>query len=338
MPAEHRTASPLAPAALLAALALAGCRHTYEKVQEVPEEEQLELYTTTATYLYEDGELLRAREQALKALEIEPEHRAMRRMIGWIGLRLGSNEDVLVSERFFRDLIGEGDDNENTRLGLAITCERLGKKYDDVSRAIAAGERQPAGAKEPEQEARELAARARAYWQEGIALLEKSLASGEGTTNSMNALQRLHALAGHYEESLGWSTRLLERTDAELAAWREMLQQEDLTEREERLFRENERAAVELQTETHLFAATLLFRLGRHEESLAHLDAVVRESPELPQVYSMRGQLRHRIGRYAEALEDLDRYLALSDAAFEHPDVQRAFELRAECEKSLAAH
>ena len=48
------------------------------------EEQQLELYVTTATYLYEDDSLDRALEQAVKALEIEPDHIPMRRMVGWI--------------------------------------------------------------------------------------------------------------------------------------------------------------------------------------------------------------------------------------------------------------
>ncbi len=322
--------------ALLCAATLAGCRHTYQKTIEPSDDQKLELYSTTATYLYEDGELENAQEQAVKALEIDPQHRAMRRMIGWIRLRLGKHEDLIIAERFFRDLIHDGDDNENTRLGLAITCERLGKAYDDVSRAVAAGEREPSQGRAREEEARELATKARAYWQEGIGLLEKSLASGEGTTNSMNALQRLHALAGHYDESLAWSARLLERTDKELVAWRGMLQQRDLTEREDKLFRDNERAAARLQAETHLFVATLLFRLGRYEEAIPHLDSVVRDAPEMATAYSIRGQLNSRAGRYAEAIQDLDRYLALSDAPFEHPDVRRAFELRAECEKQLA--
>lgn len=307
--------------------------HTYQKEIEPSKEQKLELYTTTATYLYEDGDLDRAQEQAVKALEVEPEDRAMRRMIGWIRLRKNGNEDLILAERFFRDLMRDGDDNENTVLGLAITCERMGKAYDDVSRALTAGEREPEAGRDRDSSARELASRARRYWQESIRLCDQILASGEGNTNAMNALQRVHALNGDYELSLDWSKRLLERTGAELASWQRMLKEKDLTEREETLFRKNERAAIELETDTHTFAATLLFRLQRYDEALAHLDAVVERSPDLAQAYSMRGQMRARVGQYEGAVQDLDRYLALSDAPYEHPDVQRAFELRAEAQK-----
>ena len=153
----------------------------------------------------------------------------------------------------------------------------------------------------------------------------------------MNAMQRILALNGDYELSLEWSARLLERTQAELTTWRAMLQEKDLQESEERVFRRNERAAVDLQKDTHIFAATLLFRLQRYDEALAHLDRLVADEPDLPQAYSLRGQLRARAGHYEEAIQDLDRYLALSDAPFEHPDIQRAFEIRAEAQKHLAA-
>lgn len=320
--------------ALLVLLGTPACKHTYQKKVEQTPEQKLELYTTSATYLYEDDDLDGAQEQAVKALEVEPKNRAMRRMVGWIRLRKAGNEDLILAERFFRDLVREGDDNENTQLGLAITCERLGKAYDDVARAIASGERkaEEAGGTDP----RELSAKARDYWQESIAICAKLLEKGEGNTNAMNALQRVHALAGNYDESLAWSARLLERTGQELVTWRRMLQEKDLTDTEESLFRDNERAALDLQRDTHVFAATLLFRLQRHDEALAHLDALVAEAPALPQAYSLRGQVRARVGQYEGAVSDLDRYLALSDAPYEHPDVQRAFALRAEAQKQLA--
>lgn len=324
------------PAGLLAALLLlSGCRHTYQKTIESTPEQKFDLYSTTATYLYEDGDLDKAQEQAVKALEAKPGDRTMRRMIGWIRLRKNGNEDLILAERFFRDLVREGDDNENTRLGLAITCERMGKAYDDVARALASGEREPERGADRERSARELSARARAYWDEAVRLCEALLPGGEGNTNAMNALQRVYALTGEYEKSLAWSAKLLARTDQELATWRRLLREANLTSSEERLYRKNERAAADLQTDTHVFAATLLFRLQRHEEALAHLDALVNASPDLAQAYSLRGQLRARVGQYEGAIADLDRYLALSQAPFEHPDVQRAFALRADAELQL---
>ena len=320
---------------LFVALLGSSCIHTWEKSQGPSDEQLLELYTTTASYLYEDDSLERAQGQAVKALEIDPDNKAMRRMVAWIRLRMGQNEDLIISEQLFRELYRGGDRNQATVLGLATVLERLGAAYDHASREIGAGVREPSEGMTAEKEAAKLAKRSTEYWNESVEFYEQVLDTGEGSTNAMNGLQRVYALLGEYERSLVESNRLLERSGEELAIWRRMLTQSELTEREESLFRENERAAADLQRETHLFAATVLNRQGRYAEGIEHLDAVTGEFPDVPQVYSLRAQLHSRVGDYDRALADLDRFLQLSDLPYEHPDVRRAFELRAEFERKL---
>jgi tetratricopeptide (TPR) repeat protein len=324
--------------ALAAGLVLCGgcfLPKSRDTVQEPSEEQLLELYTTTATYLYDDDSLVRAQDQAVKALEIDPENRAMRRMIGWIRLRMGRTEDLIIAEQFFRKLVEEGDRNESTQLGMALVLERLGVYYDRASRAFASGERVPPNGGDPVATSRQVAQRARDLWKESQSAYELTMKNGEGSTQALNGLQRVLALQGGYEESLRWSEELLARSNAEVAAWQRMLTAADLTESEERLFRTNERLSLDLQTDTHLFAATLLNKLERHEEAVKHLDYVVDARPELAQAYGLRAQQLAQLQEYQRAIEDLDRYLKLSDEPFEHPDVRRAFELRSRCESEL---
>ena len=303
---------------------------------QAPDDEQLlELYTTSATYHYELDDIEQAQAQAVKALEIEPKNKAMRRMIGWVRLRKGSNEDLIIAERFFRDLTREGDKNNATTLGLATALERLGVAYDETSRAIAAGDRAAPTGRDAEKHAADLAETARDNWNEAKGILERSLEKGEGSTRSMNGLQRVHALLGNFDESLHWSETLLQRSEEELATWRRMLSAEDLTESEERLFRTNERAALDLCRNTHLFAATLLRRQGNFGDAVQHLNEVVATEPDLAQVYSQRAQLYLELGEYARAKDDLDRFIGLSDVPLEHPDLQRAFELIEECRSRM---
>ena len=322
---------------VLAALALPACIHTWETREGPTDEQKLELYSTTATYLYESDDLYRAQEQAVKALEIDPENLVMRRMIGWIRLRLGSNEDLIVAERFFRDLLRDKDENSATILGLSIACERLGTAYDRSARATEDGRRTPNAGREVEADAAALRETAATYWQEAAERLEGLLAEGEGSTDAMNALQRIYAEQGRLEESLAWSERLLERAEEELEIRRRMLTSTNLSQREEKVFRENVSKAQELSIQTHLFAATLLFKLAREKEALGHLDDVVEESPNMAQVYGMRAQLRHRLGLFELAIEDIDRFLSLSEEPFEHPDIRRAFDLRDACARELVA-
>jgi tetratricopeptide (TPR) repeat protein len=324
----------LPPLAAILALGLAGCRGVYERT-EIDEEAQLEPYVTTATYLYEDGSLVRAQDQAVKALALDPDNQAMRRMIGWIRLRQGRTEDLIIAERFFRDLLDDGDESAATVLGLATVLERMGLAHDEAAEAYASGERKPSGRLSAERKAREQERLARRMWREAIELYESTLVEDAGSTRALNGLQRVHALLGEYEESLSRSRSLLEVTSAELADWTRMLSSEDLTESEENMLRSNEREAATLQYDTHLFRASLLEELERFDEAVAELDAVVALRPERAELYSHRAELLARSGGHARAIRDLDDFLRLSELPFEHADVQRAFELRAQCESAL---
>ncbi len=323
-------------AALLPLLGLlsTGCYGVHQETR-INEEAQLELYVTTATYLYEDGSLVRAQDQAVKALELDPRNKAMRRMVGWIRLRQGTGPDLVIAERFFRDLLRERDESAATLLGLATTLERKGLAYDQAARDLASGARAAPEGTSAESEARSLAKKSLDAWHESLELYERTLVEGEGSTRTMNGLQRIHALLGDYDESLAWSDKLLARSTAELEDWQRMLQAEDLSEDEEELLRTNEAEATALQVDTLLFRASLLQRLGSRDEAAGHLDRVIALRPETAQLYSRRAQLLAELGEFQRAIEDIDHFLRLSTEPFDHPDVQRAFDLRADCEMEL---
>ena len=323
--------------ALLALLSLGTACASSGGRKELTKEEKIDLYETTATYLYDDGALIRAQDQAVKVLELDPKNQSMRRMVGWIRLRLGSPEDVIIADQFFTKLRDEGDEHEATTLGLAIAKERLGTAYQGTAKEYADGTRNPMDVSDPAARAKELERTAIEYWTESVQLYESTLKDGEGSTRSKNGLQRVYALLGEYETSLHWSQEVLTDAELELAAWRRMLTGGDLTEEEEERMRNNEAGATTLLTDTHLFAATLLNRLGRFAEASRHLDAVVDLDPGIPQVYSRRAQLRAMTGDWDLAIADIDHFLRLAnDLPYGHPDVRRAFDLRADCENRLS--
>ena len=55
-------------------------------------------------------------------------------------------------------------------------------------------------------------------------------------------------------------------------------------------------------------------------------------APETPDTWTRRAQVLMELDRYAEATVCIDQYLRLSPEDFDHPDVQAAYDLRAECE------
>ncbi len=323
--------------AVLLATFLVACGSPRVK-KEMTDDEKIELYKTTATYLYEDESFLRAQDQAVKVLEIDPSDREMRRMIGLIRLRLGTHEDVLIALDFFRALQAEGDDHEASVLGLAMTTERLGTAYHAAALSYSEGTRTPMDVADPAAKAAELEETSREYLVESLELYESALVNGEGSTRTKNGLQRVNALLGHHAESLRWSAQVLEAADLEYATWRRMLEGGDLTEDEEELFRTNEAAAQRLIAETHLFAASVSNDLGQHHEAVLHLDEVEKIDPARTETFSLRAQLHAKLGDYDLAIRDLDQFLRLADhLPFEHPDIRRAFDLRSDCEDRLAA-
>jgi len=319
-------------AALLLGLALASCS---SHDTEFDPEKQLELYMTTATYLYQDGSLLRAQDQAVKALELDPENRPMRRMIGWIRLRMGGTEDLLIAERFFEDLYADGDKDAPVLLGLATAEERLGVVHDEAARAIASGERFTESP-DPEKRAAELSEDARGYFDEAYKHYEQVLSGSTQANKALNGLQRVSALRGNYDQSLDWGRQLLEVCRAESEGWRRALETQELSETEEAVATESIRAVTDLEVETRLFSTSILHRLGRSGEALEHLGLAIECAPERADLYSRRAQLESEVGRYAEAVEDLDRFLRFSELDFEHPDVRKAYELRSFCEGRMA--
>ena len=164
---------------------------------------------------------------------------------------------------------------------------------------------------------------------------EKVLSGPTAQIKAMNGLQRVAALLGDYDESLTWSDRLLESSRAELTGWRNTMRSRDLTDTEERVARRSEEAAIELQIDTHLFASTVLRKLGRNAEALDHMDGAIALTPNEPQVYSLRAQLRSDLDDHAGAIEDIDRYLRYSQEEFTHPDIRRAYDLRTFCEREI---
>ena len=318
----------------LVLLALAGCRSDGPRIDR---DQQLAMHREFALSYYDEGDLLRAEDQVDRALELEPKDQQLLLMKGWIRQRRGTPEDVFVAESVFRDLAPKQD--YRALLGLAQALERKGVLFIESAEAVAAGRRETASA-DPVERAAELRDQASAAWRESVQWYERTLEEKPGELQAVNGLQRVHGLQGNLEESLSWSERLLEQSKAEVDFWQAQLKRPELSASEERRLRDLQQTSRELQVETHLQASTLLEKLGRPAQALAHVDEALLSEPDHPGTHARRAQLLHQLGRHADAVASLETYLRLSDEAFDHPDVARALDLlttwRAEAELERA--
>jgi Tfp pilus assembly protein PilF len=318
------------PACVLALL----CACSSPAGTTVDTDKMLELHSEMALRYFDQGDLMRAEDQVSKGLDIDPKNEQLQLMLGWIRQRRGERDDIQIAEKIFRSLLDTKD--YRAELGLAEALERKGILYDEAATAIASGARQST-APDPEQQVVRLRTDAASFWNESLRWYKQVLERRPEDPQAMNGLMRVYSLQGDNEESWRWSQALAAQTQAELDFWKKRIEQPDIDADEEQRFREIVRKTTDLLAETHMHASTLARRLGRPEEALEHLDSVLALQPERADAYSRRAVLLCDLERYDEAIPAIDEFLRLSTLGFEHPDIQRAFQVKEACLAALAA-
>ena len=317
---------------LVATLLLGACSSPGGSPDEIERdpEQLLEIYRETAYGHWENDDPSRAAAQALKALEIDPEDRSMRLILGWGLLRLGDRDSLIRAQGVFESL-GDYEDYR-ARLGLAIVDERLGVLWEEAAVAFTAGTRTPPAG----QDADSASAQARELWTTAVGLYEGVLLEQPEERKAINGLQRVHGHLGQYERSLAYTEELLLRTNDEIGFFEQQILRPELTAVEEDRYRENLRILEESKVKSHLYASEVLRQLERLEEAIEHLDSVLAVNPDHRGAYSLRAQHAASLLRWDEAIHDIDRFLALAvDLPFEHPQVREAWRLRSEYETEL---
>jgi len=313
---------------------LCACSTTGGAPEPMSDKDRLNYLKETAWYHYENGDLVRAESQALKGLEIDKRDVQLRLMVAWIQLRSDTREGLMIAQGMFEDL--QSSEDYRAWLGLAEALERLGILYTESALAIERGERQTL-AGTPEERVTELRQSATENWRRSIELYERTLDNSPEQLKTINGLQRTSALLGDYAAGLHWAERLLKITEEESTLWEAQLARPDLTSREENRLRLNHQRTGDLKLRTHLFASSMLRKLDRSQEALGHLQIAAALAPGSPDVYGRRAQLLAELHDYEGALADLDTYLRTSTEPYDHPDIQRAFDLKTTCEEALAS-
>lgn len=296
-------------------------------------QKELEMRKELALRYYDMDDLQRAEEQARRGLEIDPDDMQLQLLIGWVRERRGRAEDVFYAETIFRGLEGRGD--FRAWLGLAQALERKGVFYSDTARDIRSGEL-VTDALDPQKRADEYDVKAKESWTEAVTWYQKVLTKRDGEPQSLNGLMRTEALLGNYEDSLRWARLLIDQCDQEIAIWTKQLGRADLRADEEEALRGLRKATQKLVVECRMQAATLLLSTNRPTEALVQIDQALAVEPDKADIHGRRAQVLMELGRYAEALASLDAFLKHSDQPFESPDIQKAYDLIAQCKSHLA--
>ena len=320
-----------APLFLSVALAAASCSSTGPSAEEL--ERQIEIHTETCAGYLGMRDYQRAEDQALRGLALDEENFTLRLYLARALLNQDRTEKVLRAEQVLRTL--PTDEDFRVSLSLGETLERKGIALDEAALGVLSGERFT-NAADPEARAGELAAQAQKTFQQAEQNYQIAYGLQLNDTEVLNGLVRICALQGRYEDSLAWGEAIIRITESDRLFWKKQLDRPNIAPREEKRMWDNIRQLEELEVAVHLqAAATLNNQLGRTEEALAHLDQIIAFDPSIPETYSQKAQLLVKLESYESAMAAIDQYMRLAQLDFEHPDIQRAWRIRNDCEAAL---
>jgi len=318
---------PILPLLLFAFIA---CQSS--EISDEERERFLDIHVESAGAYLSMGDYGRAIDQALRGLELEPEHFRLRLYLARGLQKTGRTRDVLRAERVFRSM--PRDEDYRVALGLGETVERRGLAQSEAAAGVRSGQRSTES-QNPAARADELEADAVAAWHEAIALYKEALALAPADSEVLNGLVRAHTLLGDHESALEWGDLVIQSTASDRIWWTKALKRPGMSPREEAACRRNIDQINRLETSIHLNSYTLLAASKSLDAALAHLESAATLDPSDSTIFSRRAELLVELGRHAEALSSIETFLSSTDATFDSKDVRRAFQLRAVCQDAI---
>lgn len=292
----------------------------------------VESYQETAQQYYTMGDLDRANAQCLKGLALEPGNERLKLIQAWTLQRRGFKDDIAQAESLFRGLQKGGD--FRAVLGLAEALERKGLLFSESASNLKSGKRVTEAA-DPAARVSDLETQAEKAWNESLIQYEKALQIQKEDADCFSGLARVEALRGNVEKAFGWAQKLCDVTHRNREFWSARLTRADMTTSDESRLQDTVRMLTRTETTAHVTASTFALQLNRPADALVHLDTAAELDPSRAECFSLRAQVNHDLGRHADAIRDVERFIALSDKDPNHPDIERAFRLRKQCQDAL---
>jgi tetratricopeptide (TPR) repeat protein len=308
--------------ALLVGLAalLAGCRS--EQVRRA-----IEAHTENARYWYEHGDLPRARQQAARGLELDPDDENLLLLLGWIHLRSGTRDDVWLAEQYFERLRAGWFEKEDYRvvLGHGIALRRQAAYLRAAADALEAGDA-PFTGEDREGEGVRLRERAQERELRSIDTLELTLRLHPDNPLALDNLQQLYGMRGEWDLALVRGVRFLELAQQSEKLWRGILERAGLPAEDEKMARERIEENVQRQVATRGLLANVCFKQERFAQAAEHLDDLLRLDPTRASEYLNRARCRMALGQNEGAREDLHEFLKRTPLPFEAGPVKQVYE------------
>jgi tetratricopeptide (TPR) repeat protein len=287
-------------------------------------------FSETASQYFAMGEYDRANAQCIRGLQLDPDNTRLKLVQAWSLQKRGTTEDIAAAERLFRELQSTGD--FRAILGLAEATERRGLAFAEGAEKLKSGQRVTEAA-DPQKRIDDYEKESIKSWTESRSLYLKALEQQRINPDVLNGLVRVEMLLGNTAQALEWDDKLIATTQETLDYWNEQLKRSGVSTSDEKQYRGEVRARTKVATMAHLTGADLCVTLNRLEKALEHLDAAIALDPDRPASYARRAQVEKDLGLPKKALADIEKFIGISTLDPNHPDIQRAWRLRTECEE-----
>jgi len=327
----------LCAALALVAIVLAACQPSRE---EESRDKLKDLYMGNAQIYYESGHYRSALVQVTKVLELDPENQKARFVRAMSHLRIGGPESAQIALSELELLVKEDFDVRQFRvwLGLGMARAAVGDLYDARFRLLEQrlAAEPSAGPEIIPQREKARKERDRLWRASNEACREvlsyEDIPVARNDPIALYHIYRNHSLLGEHERALEYQKRHLAVIEGSREQWEKSIEEypagREIYETKLKGTRKNEIAVREAM-------ALTLYRLGRHEEAIDHLSRSILLGPGRAEPYLNRAQVFRKLGRHAEAVLDLKKFIKHTELTPDDEDAQKAVELLRDSEQKM---
>ncbi len=311
-----------------AAAGLAGCASS----TELSDEERYDIYMTNATRYYEKQRYPESEQQVRKALAIEPASDEAKLVLGWALLYQATNPKVDAAERHFTLCAADDPGDFRYALGLGFARFAAGKMLSDRAAAI---EAQPPDLETSRDDLARRSASVRAEAETKLVgaceALEKTLALEPDYPRALACLGQARMLLGRFDGA----TAAFERYLPSAERTRRFLEEQAVDgpdEMERKLASDKIARNVSSEIEVRIAVANVRYKQGRYAEAIEQLDKVLVLAPKNDEALFNRGQCRYAQKEYDLSRADLRKFLDVTSRPFDEM-VRRSYDLLTEIER-----
>ncbi len=275
-------------------------------------EDQIRLsnFKQNSKRFYDDGDFRRAVDQCRKGLAIDPEDQSLRQVLGYSLLRQDRPTEVAESVAVFEKLIDdESDFDFRNHLGIGEAQLKLAQFRARQEDLIRADEKLT-----PDERAQKLG-RCQEERDRAFASAEKSLVQvldsprGKNDSDAQNALARLYATQGRYEEGADVLRSLTATLENSIHLREEQVSTETLPADKKEMFEKTLKRLKDQRIDALGLLATMAAKLARWEEAVSVYARIESEDAMRPADWYNRGVAYESLGARDAAIADFEQFL-----------------------------